>query len=67
MVCLRNDPPLPVQMWVLARQLWEDLLTEYGFTVEAIDLLTAPDENNPVVHQLIRAQRLPRPSRMATG
>lgn len=44
MILLRDDPPLPTQMWVLAPQLWEDLLTEYGFRVEAIDLLPHPDE-----------------------
>ncbi|MEV4997031.1 bifunctional class I SAM-dependent methyltransferase/NUDIX hydrolase [Streptomyces niveus] len=59
MILLRDDPPLPTQMWVLAPQLWEDLLTEYGFRVEAIDLLNHPDENAPVIQQLIRARRLP--------
>lgn len=59
MILLRDDPPLPTQMWVLAPQLWEDLLTEYGFRVEAIDLLRHPDQDAPVVHQLIRARRLP--------
>ncbi|MFJ9815242.1 bifunctional class I SAM-dependent methyltransferase/NUDIX hydrolase [Streptomyces sp. NPDC101151] len=59
MIRLRDDPPLPTRMWVLAPQLWEDLLTEHGFRVEAIDLLRPSDENNPVVHQLIRARRLP--------
>ncbi|MEU6659097.1 bifunctional class I SAM-dependent methyltransferase/NUDIX hydrolase [Streptomyces sp. NPDC046821] len=59
MIFLRDDPPLPTQMWVLAPQLWEDLLTEHGFRVEAIDLLHHPDENAPVIQQLIRARRLP--------
>ncbi|WP_406309086.1 bifunctional class I SAM-dependent methyltransferase/NUDIX hydrolase [Streptomyces sp. NBC_00623] len=59
MILLRDDPPLPTQMWVLAPQLWEDLLTADGFRVEAIDLLHHPDENAPVIQQLIRARRLP--------
>ncbi|MET9258037.1 class I SAM-dependent methyltransferase [Streptomyces sp. NPDC003717] len=58
MILLRDDPPLPTQMWVLAPQLWEDLLTEYGFRVEAIDLFPHPDENATVIQQLIRARRL---------
>ncbi|MEU5898741.1 bifunctional class I SAM-dependent methyltransferase/NUDIX hydrolase [Streptomyces venezuelae] len=60
---LRKDPPITVDMYVLAPLLWEDLLTEYGFQVEASDLLTAPSTDNPVRHQLIRARRVPdRPS-----
>ncbi|MEU8811003.1 bifunctional class I SAM-dependent methyltransferase/NUDIX hydrolase [Streptomyces violaceoruber] len=67
MILLRDDPPLPTQMWVLAPQLWEDLLTEYGFRVEAIDLFPHPDENAKVVQQLIRARRLPdRPTRVSS-
>lgn len=59
MILMGENPPLPTQMWVLAPQLWEDLLTEYGFHVEAIDLLHHPEESAPVIHQLIRAHRLP--------
>ncbi|MFJ3640505.1 bifunctional class I SAM-dependent methyltransferase/NUDIX hydrolase [Streptomyces sp. NPDC090108] len=59
MILLRDDPPLPTQMWVLTPHLWEDLLTEYGFRVEATDLLHHPDEDVPVIQQLIRARRLP--------
>ncbi|MGW2137618.1 bifunctional class I SAM-dependent methyltransferase/NUDIX hydrolase [Streptomyces sp. NPDC001773] len=67
MILLRDDPPLPTQMWVLAPQLWEDLLTEYGFRVEAIDLLPHPDESATVIQQLIRARRLPdRPARVSS-
>lgn len=67
MILLRDDPPLPTQMWVLAPQLWEDLLTEYSFRVEAIDLLHHPDENASVIQQLIRARRLPdRPTRVSS-
>ncbi|MGW2695685.1 bifunctional class I SAM-dependent methyltransferase/NUDIX hydrolase [Streptomyces sp. NPDC001296] len=67
MILLRDDPPLATQMWVLAPQLWEDLLTEYGFRVEAIDLLRHPDQSAPVVQQLIRARRLAaRPTRLSS-
>ncbi|WP_308251096.1 class I SAM-dependent methyltransferase [Streptomyces anulatus] len=67
MILLRDDPPLPTQMWVLAPQLWEDLLTEYGFRVETIDLLPHPDESALVIQQLIHARRLPdRPSRVSS-
>lgn len=67
MILLRDDPPLPTQMWVLAPQLWEDLLTEYGFRVEVIDLFPHPDENATVIQQLIRARRLPgRPARVSS-
>ncbi|MFC8349801.1 NUDIX domain-containing protein [Streptomyces sp. NPDC057280] len=66
-ILLRDDPPLPTQMWVLAPQLWEDLLTEYGFRVEAIDLYPDPDESAAVIQQLIRARRLPgRPARVSS-
>ncbi|MFJ4973027.1 bifunctional class I SAM-dependent methyltransferase/NUDIX hydrolase [Streptomyces sp. NPDC088755] len=67
MILLRDDPPLPTQMWVLAPQLWEDLPTEYGFRAESIDLLPHPDENAKVIQQLIRARRLPDlPSRVTS-
>jgi ADP-ribose pyrophosphatase YjhB (NUDIX family)/SAM-dependent methyltransferase len=59
MIQLRDHPPVPTQMWVLVPQLWQDLLTEHGFGVEAIDLLHHPDDSVPVVQQLIRARRLP--------
>ncbi|MFF3976609.1 NUDIX domain-containing protein [Streptomyces sp. NPDC001828] len=59
MILLRGDPPLPTQMWVLAPQLWEDLLVENGFRVDAIDLFPHPDEDATVIQQLICARRLP--------
>ncbi|RVU28078.1 class I SAM-dependent methyltransferase [Streptomyces antnestii] len=58
-VLLRDEPPIPVEMWVLTPHLWEDLLTAYGFRVEEVQLLTAPDTDSPVVQQLIRARRAP--------
>ncbi|MEU9384555.1 bifunctional class I SAM-dependent methyltransferase/NUDIX hydrolase [Streptomyces sp. NPDC048279] len=67
LILLRDDPPLPTRMWVLAPQVWEELLTGYGFRVEAIDLLPHPDESAAVVQQLIRARRLPgRPKRISS-
>ncbi|MEW1616618.1 MULTISPECIES: class I SAM-dependent methyltransferase [unclassified Streptomyces] len=67
MILLRDDPPLPTQMWVLAPQLWENLLIEYGFRVEAVDLFPHPDESTTVIQQLLRARRLPdRPTRISS-
>ncbi|MEV6701585.1 NUDIX domain-containing protein [Streptomyces sp. NPDC051453] len=67
MIPQRDHPPLATQMWVLAPQLWEDLLGEYGFRVEAIDLLHHPDESASVVQQLIHARRLAdRPARISS-
>ncbi|MEU9059108.1 bifunctional class I SAM-dependent methyltransferase/NUDIX hydrolase [Streptomyces sp. NPDC048430] len=67
MILLRDHPPLPTQMWALAPQLWEDLLTEYGFRVEAIDLFPHPDGSATVIQQLIRARRIPdRPARVSS-
>ncbi|MEU8679177.1 bifunctional class I SAM-dependent methyltransferase/NUDIX hydrolase [Streptomyces sp. NPDC048560] len=63
LILLRDDPPLPTQMWVLAPRLWEALLTEHGFRVESIDLLRRPGESGTVVQQLIRARRIPDPPR----
>jgi len=66
-ILLRDDPPLPTQMWVLAPQLWEDLLLQYGFRVEAIDLYPHPDQSAAVIQQLIHARRLPeRPARVSS-
>lgn len=60
MVRIRDQEPIPLQMWVLTPQLWEDVLVDYGFRVETIDLLRAPEADNPVVVQLIRARRTSR-------
>ncbi|MFJ9216580.1 bifunctional class I SAM-dependent methyltransferase/NUDIX hydrolase [Streptomyces sp. NPDC102383] len=56
-VGLKGMESLPLQTWVLAAQVWEDLLTDYGFTVEAITQLYAPEPDNPVTCQLIQARR----------
>ncbi|CAM5341602.1 hypothetical protein SGLAM104S_08679 [Streptomyces glaucescens] len=57
----RDEEPIPVDMWVLTPQLWEDLLAEHRFSVEAVDLLRAPRPDDPVVVQVVTARRLPRP------
>jgi hypothetical protein len=41
---------------VLSPRLWEDVLADHGFTVEAIDLLHRQGDD-PVVDQLIQARR----------
>ncbi|MET9424624.1 MULTISPECIES: class I SAM-dependent methyltransferase [unclassified Streptomyces] len=56
---LRDEEPIATRMWVLTPHLWEELLTDHGFTVEAMDLLCAPQDDNPVVIQLVRARRRP--------
>ncbi|MDI3408937.1 class I SAM-dependent methyltransferase [Streptomyces cavernicola] len=56
-VRLRQDPPIPVQMWVLTPQVWQHLLTDTGFVVDDIQLLSAPDADNPVIHQVICTRR----------
>lgn len=67
MIRIRDQEPIPLQMWVLTPQLWEDLLVDYGFRVEEHELLRAPEADNPVVVQLIRARRLPgRPRRITS-
>ncbi|MFB8119685.1 class I SAM-dependent methyltransferase [Streptomyces sp. NPDC055962] len=57
MIRLRDTIPIPVSMWVLTGALWEDLLTDHGFSVETTALLTSPGQDSSVAHQLIRARR----------
>ncbi|WP_331753364.1 class I SAM-dependent methyltransferase (plasmid) [Streptomyces sp. NBC_00637] len=54
---LAGGEPLSVQMWVLGPTLWEDLLVEYGFLVDKIDVLDAPEDSNPVSCRLFRVHR----------
>ncbi|MGW8886274.1 class I SAM-dependent methyltransferase [Streptomyces sp. NPDC055749] len=65
MVRLKDQEPIPVRMWVLTPECWTRLLVDHDFTVASIDLLRPPDDDNPVVVQLIRARRTPRD--MASG
>ncbi|MDH6214118.1 SAM-dependent methyltransferase [Streptomyces pseudovenezuelae] len=55
-VQLKGLEPQDVHLWVLTPQLWEDVLTDHDFTVEAIDVLHR-HEDDPVVDQLIQARR----------
>lgn len=59
-VQLKDQEPIPVRMWVLTPELWTQLLHDHEFTVDAIDLLRAPESDNPVVVQLVQAHRNPR-------
>ncbi|WP_067392231.1 bifunctional class I SAM-dependent methyltransferase/NUDIX hydrolase [Streptomyces sp. F-3] len=65
---LRDEAPIPTRMWVLTPRLWEKLLTDHGFTVEAVELLRAPGADSPAVVQLVRARRGPhrRPPRVSS-
>jgi len=58
---LAGGEPLTVHMWVLGPTLWEDLLVEYGFLVDTIDVLDAPEDSNPVSCRLFRVRRRARP------
>lgn len=46
-----------VRMWVLAPELWSDLLAEHGLRVERIEVLDAPDEDNQASYRVFRATR----------
>ncbi|MFJ5228224.1 NUDIX hydrolase [Streptomyces sp. NPDC088400] len=67
MIQLRDTEPIPVNRWVLTSQLWEALLTEHDFTGEAVELLTAPDPQSQVAHQLITARRQCHSTRRVTS
>ncbi|MFI6277905.1 methyltransferase domain-containing protein [Streptomyces sp. NPDC050988] len=54
---LAGGDPLSVQMWVLSPTLWEDLLVDNGLLVDAVEVLDAPDDGNPVSVRLFRARR----------
>lgn len=57
-----------VHMWVLAPQLWEDLLVEHGLTVETVTAVDAPQPGNAVSYRLYVARRPERvPSRARTS
>lgn len=54
---LAGGDPLSVQMWVLSEELWEDLLVDNDFLVDAVEVIHAPDADNPVTVRLFRAHR----------
>lgn len=49
-------------MWVLAPDVWGELLAEHGLRVEHIDVLDAPDEDDHVSYCVFRVTRLVRVS-----
>ncbi|MGW2347447.1 bifunctional class I SAM-dependent methyltransferase/NUDIX hydrolase [Actinacidiphila glaucinigra] len=54
---LAGGGQLTVQMWVLAPELWRDLLEAHGLVVERIDTLDAPQEDVPTSCRLFHARR----------
>lgn len=54
---LAGGAPLTVHMWVLSPTLWEDLLVDNGLLVDAVEVLDAPDDSNPVSVRLFRARQ----------
>ncbi|MEU2778597.1 bifunctional class I SAM-dependent methyltransferase/NUDIX hydrolase [Streptomyces sp. NPDC007162] len=48
---------LTVHMWVLTPELWEDLLVHYGFRVQDITVLDAPEKNNHASYRLFQVHR----------
>ncbi|MFC7843226.1 NUDIX domain-containing protein [Streptomyces sp. NPDC057382] len=46
-----------VHMWVLTRELWTELLTEYGLRVERVDVLDTPQEDNQASYLLFQVTR----------
>jgi hypothetical protein len=55
----------PVGMWVLAPQLWEDLLVQHGLTMQAVTAIDSPKPDNHVSCRLCaarRSQRVPSPA-----
>jgi SAM-dependent methyltransferase len=65
---LAGGGELTVRMWVLAPELWEALLAEHGFVVDRIDVLDAPEEDNPLSCRLFHARSPARvTSRPRTG
>ncbi|WOX20285.1 bifunctional class I SAM-dependent methyltransferase/NUDIX hydrolase [Streptomyces solicathayae] len=56
-----------VHMWVLAPQLWEDLLVEHGLILDSVTAIDAPQPDTPVSYRLYMARRPERvPSRPRT-
>lgn len=56
-----------VHMWVLAPQLWEDLLVEHGLTLHSVSVIDAPQPDNLASYRLYAAHRPERvPSRPRT-
>lgn len=54
---LAGGGDLTVHMWVLTPELWEDLLVHYGFRVQGITVLDAPEKNNHASYRLFQVHR----------
>ncbi|MFF6641301.1 NUDIX domain-containing protein [Streptomyces althioticus] len=54
---LAGGDDLTVHMWVLTPELWEDLLVHYGFRVQGITVLDAPEKNNHASYRLFQVYR----------
>lgn len=48
---------LTVQMWVLAPELWQELLEEHGLIVERVDVLDAGEAGTPTSCRLFHVRR----------
>ncbi|MFI6033620.1 bifunctional class I SAM-dependent methyltransferase/NUDIX hydrolase [Streptomyces sp. NPDC051315] len=46
-----------VRMWVLAPEVWTDLLTDHGLNVEEVTEVTAPDPANLASYRVFRVRR----------
>ncbi|MDT9686763.1 hypothetical protein Q5762_00015 [Streptomyces sp. P9(2023)] len=46
-----------VHMWVLTRQLWEDLLIEHGLILDSVTTIDAPQPDNALSYRLYMAHR----------
>lgn len=59
---------LPGHMWVLAPQLWEDLLVGHGLILDSVTAIDAPQPDNALSYRLYMARRPERvPSRPRTA
>ncbi|MFF7177565.1 methyltransferase domain-containing protein [Streptomyces sp. NPDC008121] len=47
----------PVNMWVLTPHLWEGLLVQHGFSMEAVTAIDCPEPDNHVSYRLYAARR----------
>ncbi|MEU6578887.1 bifunctional class I SAM-dependent methyltransferase/NUDIX hydrolase [Streptomyces sp. NPDC046805] len=54
---LAGGGDLTGHMWVLAPELWEDLLVQCGLQVEHVTVLDAPEPNNRASYRLFQVRR----------
>ncbi|WP_333779063.1 bifunctional class I SAM-dependent methyltransferase/NUDIX hydrolase [Streptomyces sp. IBSBF 3136] len=60
---LADGGDLTVHMWVLTPEVWEELLTRYGFHVRGVTVLDTPEKDNKASYRLFQVQR---PARIST-